>query len=315
MAREWWTIAGDAYAFVYPDACACCGVTTSDRWDRVPYCRTCRSHVPRFGPWMIALAAAAAGGAAAIGMRRYAAFAPWFVHVAVTALAAVALPVLALVMGKRRRVGPPHVDHEQAVEITRDGLLVRSEAWAAQVAELNDKDMTRTIESPFALLDRFLPLIGAALPIAAVIYWYPQWHVTLWIDNGTQAQVTVTGNGHELASVGADSRTDISIPRGDMRITTSAGDDATIDARVTTGAWVLNVGRVHCYEFQVFGYAESEKALFFGGESRLYDESLFNVEATWFFRPPPDSITVRKDRALPGLAERRSALQIVPCHR
>jgi hypothetical protein len=315
MARDWWFIAGDTYTFRYPETCACCDAATSDRWDQIPYCEACRAHVPRFGPWLIALAALALGIATVIVMRRTASFAPWFAHLGATLLAAIALPVLALVLGKRKRVGAPHVDREQAVEITRTGLLVRSETWAARVAQLNGRaEPTRTIESSFALVERVLPFVGAALPIIFVVWWYSHWHVTLWIDNGTQQSVVVHGDGHELASLAAGERVEVSIPRGAIHLTSSANDDVTIDERIKDGAWVLNVGGAHCYEWQRFGYAESENALFFGGEPRRYQEILFNVSANWFFEPPPKSITVEKDRTMPNVAQTRAALQIVPCH-
>ena len=160
-----------------------------------------------------------------------------------------------------------------------------------------------------------LPWLVVALPIAFVITWYPAWHVTLWIDNGTHDRVTVRGNDHELASVAAGSHVETSIPRGAIHITTSAGDNVDIDSRVTTGSWVLNVGRAHCYEWQTFGYAKNENALYFGREAKRYDERLFNVTASWFFRPPPATIAVRKERAIAALPEERAALQIVGCER
>jgi hypothetical protein len=316
MARDWWFIAGDAYAFRFPETCACCGVQTADRWDQVPYCKACRAHVPRFGPVMIALAAAVVGVVTALGMRRYVAFVPWFVHVGAVLLAAVALPVVAMVAGKRRRVGAPHVDHEQAVEITRGGMLVRSERWAEEVAKRNGSAATRTADSSIAVFERVLPWLGALLPVLFAMYWYADWHVKLWIDNGTERGVVIYGDGHALAEVAAGDKARVTIPRGAVHLTSSAGDDATIDARVTGGDWLLNVGGAHCYELQTYGYGESESTLFFATEPQRYQERLFNVAATWYFEPPPKTITITKDPATPplrGLPHYRSALQIVPC--
>jgi hypothetical protein len=317
MARDWWFIAGDAYTFRYPETCACCAKKTADRWDQIPYCQACRAHVPRFGPWLVAIAAIAVGMATAVAMRRYAAFSPWFIELGATLLAAIALPVLALVLGRRKRVGAPHVDREQAVEITRSGLLVRSESWAEKVAKLNSKAATHTMEPSLALVERALPFIGALLPLVFAMWWHDQWHTSMWIDNGTQQHVVVHGDGHELASLDAGERIEVTIPRNAIHITSTANDDVTIDERITAGTWVLNVGGAHCYEYQSFAYGESESTLFLGTEPQRYHERLFNVPATWFFQPPPKTITIRKDSSsLPvrGLPHYRGALQIVPCH-
>jgi hypothetical protein len=272
--------------------------------------------VPRFGPWLIAIAAIVVGMATAVAMRRYAAFSPWFNQLGATLLAAIALPVLALVLGRRKRVGAPHVDREQAVEITRNGLLVRSEPWAEKVAKLNGKAATHTMEPSLALVERILPLIGALLPLAFGMWWYDQWHTTMWIDNGTHQHVVVRGNGHELASLDAGERIEVTIPRDTIHLTSTANDDVTIEEH-TNGTWVLNVGGAHCYEYQSFAYGENEFTLFFATEPRRYQETLFDVAANWFFQPPPKTITISKHPSLPSFGavpHYRGALQIVPCH-
>lgn len=314
MARSWWLIPGDGRALRYSSICACCGCATEERWDVVPYCAACRAHVPTIGPWLLAIGVVAIGGATALLLRAHAAFASLPVHLAIVAVATVAPLAIVELVRARRRVGAPHVDRLQAAEIARAGLLARSREWAERVAADNDVRATSVAGSPFAVLDRVLPFIACVVPIVFAFELFPQWHFTLWIDNGMAREVAVRADDHVVAAVSAGQQLRVTVPRTVRHLEATDDEDVSLGAE-PSGTWVLNVGRAHCYERRGYGYSESGKGFFIAPRVEHLADHLFEVEASWFFQAPPNTIRSESTPVVATLPEIHFALEIVSCAR
>ncbi len=189
---------------------------------------------------------------------------------------------------------------------------------------------------------RALDWLGLALAPAAIaagtwLLW-EHWHLTLWVDNGSDAAVRVRLAGRELAGVPAGAQQRLLVPRGLAPLETISAAGAVLDrvaqpellrlelqvvevpARLDGAIHVLNVGGRHCYQLEEGEYHEREGTTVLSSRPALrVRKGYFATRADFVFAPLPNLITLPVGRGPGGeglgypLGVTRHALVVIPC--
>jgi hypothetical protein len=151
------------------------------------------------------------------------------------------------------------------------------------------------------------------VPLVFVVGLFSDWHVLLWIDNGTSREVTVSADVNTLATVGPGERARVELPRKHVRLSISGDPEEDLDPRDHPGVWILNVSRAHCFELRDNDYNRSGRSFGVQPGSQRYRDHLFRIEARWVFEEAPASIVTDRATDLIDVPERFASFNAIPC--